>query len=157
MGCFRTHGYLFSYLHRISACEAAAHARRLYCFWRGECGPYRDCCRPHRLSPVRSFVHMSSTKGLIPLSDGGIGVGSPSWNLHHMSRVTGSPLTSVLFIHQPVFPLSEHACLNSPKKLFLPLPPHPQPHAAKELARFPIQYGGALIVTGRHGARQNYP
>ena len=151
MGCFWTHVYLFSCLHRLSTCEAAAHARRHSCFWRGECGPYRDCCWPHRLSVVRSFMCMSSTKGLIPLSDGGIGVGPPSWNLHHMSRVTGSPLKCAFFIHRSVFPPSEHACLDSAKKLSHQLPLWPQPHAAKELARFPMQHGGGLLATGRHG------
>ena len=148
MGSSWTHGYHFSYLHRISTSEAPAHARRHSCFWRGECGPYRDCCWPHRLSFVRPSMRMSSGKGLMPLSDGGIGVGPPSWNLHHMSRVTGTLLKSVFYYHHSVFPPSEHACLNSPKKLFLQLP---QPHVAEELARFLIQHGGAQLATGRHG------
>jgi hypothetical protein len=101
---------------------------------------------------------LSSAKGLIPFSDGEIGVRPPNWNLHHMNRVTGSPLKSVTFDPSIRFsPTPEHLCLDRPTMLFLPQPLHPKPHAAKELAQPPIQRCGALFAIGRHATRQNCP
>ena len=145
-------------MYRTSPCEAAAHARRFHCFWRGECGPHRDSRWPHRLSSVRPFMRMTLTNDLTPWSDGGIGVRPPSWDLHHMSRETGSPLKWVFFIS--IYLSVSHSLnilLYSPKTLYLPLPLHPQPHAAKEFALFPIQYDGALLATASHETNPNCP
>src|ERR1700761_4964668 len=93
---------------------------------------------------------LSSATDLIPLSDGGIGVRLPSWNLHHMNRGTGSPLKSVTFgPFDSVFskPLKMFY-LDRPMMLFLPLPLHRKPHAAKELAQPPIQRCGVVFATG---------